>query len=122
MTGNRIVCDTAAGWHALSLRRACLCTISPLRTPFEDSGRATRRATRRTDAISRTLIMLVCVLLALGAGLGLIMAPARAADDGWGTVEGQVVFGGDTIPEPKPIDVSNNIDRQHCLSQGPLVS
>jgi RNA polymerase sigma factor (sigma-70 family) len=41
--------------------------------------------------------------------------PAR-----WGTVKGQVVFDGDAIPEPTPINVDK--DQQHCLSKGPLVS
>jgi RNA polymerase sigma factor (sigma-70 family) len=41
--------------------------------------------------------------------------PAR-----WGTVKGQVVFDGDAIPEPKPINVDK--DQGHCLSKGPLVS
>jgi hypothetical protein len=65
---------------------------------------------------------LVSALFTLGAAFALFLAPARAADDSWGTVKGQVVFGGDTIAQPKEIDVSNNLDKQHCLSQGPLLS
>jgi hypothetical protein len=38
----------------------------------------------------------------------------------WGTVKGQVVFEGDSLPQPKPIDVDK--DQGHCLSKGPLVS
>jgi hypothetical protein len=60
------------------------------------------------------------VLFLAGAGLILSQWPAQAASEEWGTVKGQVVFGGDTIPQPKLIDVSNNQDKQHCLSKGPL--
>ena len=60
---------------------------------------------------------LLSVLLTLAAGLGLLAGPACAADDSWGTVKGQVIFGGDTIPETKPIDVSNTW-AICCLSAG----
>ena len=63
--------------------------------------------------------------LMLVVSLGLFLTnQLTAADekDAWGTVKGQVVFGGDAIPPPKPIDVSNNQDKQHCLSKGPLLS
>src|SRR5262249_46768400 len=65
---------------------------------------------------------LLSVLLTFGTGFGVLTSSASAADDNWGTVKGQVVFGGDTIPQSKEIDVSNNQDKQHCLSKGPLLS
>ena len=43
---------------------------------------------------------------------------AFAAD--WGSIKGQVVFGGKSIPEAKKVEV--NKDQQHCLSKGPIVS
>src|SRR5438876_6846634 len=63
--------------------------------------------------------------LFLVVSLGLFLTNQLAAadeKDAWSTVKGQVVFGGDAIPPPKPIDVSNNQDKQHCLSKGPLLS
>jgi hypothetical protein len=61
-------------------------------------------------------------LFIAGAGLALLFSPARAASEEWGTIKGQVVFGGKVIPEPKKIDASTNQDKQHCLSKGPLFS
>jgi hypothetical protein len=61
-------------------------------------------------------------LFAFGVGFGFLVTLSRAAAEEWGTVKGQVVFGGGTIPDPRPIDVSNNQDKAHCLSQGPLHS
>ncbi len=50
---------------------------------------------------------------------------ARAAaednkDAAWGTIKGRVVFGGDTVPERKQVNVTK--DQEHCLSKGPLLS
>jgi hypothetical protein len=65
------------------------------------------------------------VLLAAVAGIaGLVLLQpdpaARAADPaGWGTLKGQVVYGGDP-PEPQKLDV--NKDQNHCLSKGPILS
>src|SRR5207248_847006 len=42
-------------------------------------------------------------------------------DDGeWGTVKGQVVWGGDKLPERTEINVGDNPDKEHCLSKGKL--
>jgi hypothetical protein len=50
--------------------------------------------------------------------LSLSGSPVRADEpQGWGTVKGQVVFGGD-VPAPELINV--NKDQQHCLEKGPL--
>jgi hypothetical protein len=55
--------------------------------------------------------------------LGLVLSidvPARAQDaTGWGTVKGQAVFAGDTVPAPKAADV--NKDKAHCLSKGKIL-
>lgn len=54
------------------------------------------------------------------AGL-LLAVPARAADDSkWGTIKGQIVWGGGDIPERKPINVDKDVD--HCKSKGDLLS
>lgn len=44
------------------------------------------------------------------------------ADDAqkWGTIKGQIVWGGGAIPERKPVNVDK--DQQHCLEKGPLLS
>jgi hypothetical protein len=64
---------------------------------------------------------LLVVALVGVAGLVLTLGESPAADQGggWGTVKGQVVYGGD-LPEAKPLDV--NKDQNHCLSQGPILS
>jgi hypothetical protein len=65
----------------------------------------------------------VLALLLLVLGLGLFLTNfVAAADDKWGTVKGQVVFGGVALPQPKQINVTNNVDQQHCLAKGPLFS
>jgi hypothetical protein len=65
---------------------------------------------------------LIPALLTVGLGFGFLATQVWAAAPEWGTVKGQVVFGGAAIPEPKPVDVNNNQDKQHCLSQGSLLS
>src|SRR4051794_19396444 len=55
---------------------------------------------------------------------GLVLAlggPAATAQngDGWGTVKGQVVYGGDPA-EAKPLNV--NKDQNVCLQNGPILS
>lgn len=45
---------------------------------------------------------------------------ADAQDAGWGTVKGQIVFGGAAVPERKKLDV--NKDQAQCLAKGPLLS
>jgi hypothetical protein len=59
----------------------------------------------------------------VAGSLALAAAQSVAADDsesGWGTVKGRIVWGGDTVPERKPITVTK--DQEHCLSKGPLLS
>ncbi len=38
----------------------------------------------------------------------------------WGTIKGQIVWGGNGIPVPKPLNVDK--DQDHCLSKGPILS
>src|SRR5581483_4832947 len=44
----------------------------------------------------------------------------EAEQGGWGTIKGQIAWGGDALPEPKPVNVDK--DQQHCLSKGPIHS
>src|SRR6516225_5641987 len=65
---------------------------------------------------------LMCGIL-IGCGvLFYSSAPAVCAEApaDWGTVKGQIVFGGDKIPERKTMDVT--MDKAHCLEKGPLLS
>jgi hypothetical protein len=48
-----------------------------------------------------------------------LAATGRAEDKQWGTIKGQVVFGGPTIPERKAIDVKG---QNMCLKNGPVLS
>jgi hypothetical protein len=45
-----------------------------------------------------------------------VSAPATA--EGWGTIRGRVVFGGDKLPEQTNLKVDK--DTEHCLSRGPI--
>ncbi len=57
-------------------------------------------------------------VIALGLFCWLAQPAVRADEGQWGTIEGRVVWAGDTIPQPSKIDV--NKDQAHCLSKGPL--
>lgn len=49
------------------------------------------------------------------------MAPVRtvaAAADGWGTIKGKVVWGGDQLPAVSNVDVTK--DQEWCLAEGPI--
>jgi hypothetical protein len=50
------------------------------------------------------------------------VAPKPAADqsDSWGTIKGQIVYEGDSIPERKALNVTK--DQEHCLGKGPILS
>lgn len=43
-----------------------------------------------------------------------------AVDDGWGTIKGQIVFAGATVPKAEELNVDKNQD--HCLAKGPILS
>lgn len=62
-------------------------------------------------------------MLALGLGL-LVLEGASSAlgqDNGkWGTVKGQLVYGGAVIPEPEKLKVDKDVG--HCLSRGDIYS
>jgi hypothetical protein len=55
---------------------------------------------------------------ALVAALAVIFAASARAADEWGTVKGQVTWGGAAPPAPTPIAVDK--DKEHCLSKGPI--
>jgi hypothetical protein len=57
---------------------------------------------------------------ALVASLGLMVLSAPARAEGWGTLKGQVVWGGKGVPKAVPVNVDK--DKEHCLSKGPLKS
>jgi hypothetical protein len=66
----------------------------------------------------------LAALAAAAFGLGLLLclppADAQNAPSGWGTIKGQVVYGGDSIPEPMKLKVDK--DKEHCLAKGDLFS
>jgi hypothetical protein len=68
--------------------------------------------------------LLLTGLLSTLLGIGTLFAtrPVCADEAAWGTIKGQVVWGGQTVPEPKVVDLKDNKDREHCLSKGPIVS
>lgn len=55
------------------------------------------------------------------AGLALALAPAFAQDGKWGGVKGQVVWGGDKVPERAPLDLKENPDKAACLKDGKIL-
>jgi hypothetical protein len=46
-------------------------------------------------------------------------AAGNADADAWGTLKGQLVYGGPNVPEQKQLKV--NKDEMHCLAKGPLL-
>ncbi|MFO0811753.1 MAG: hypothetical protein U0796_00945 [Gemmatales bacterium] len=59
-----------------------------------------------------------CCAAAPGVGTPISVNTAPVAD-GWATVKGQVVFGGDTIPKAEECKVTS--DQGHCLAKGALL-
>jgi hypothetical protein len=63
-----------------------------------------------------------CGLAAFAVLAGLEFVPpgatAQNAGQQWGTVKGQVVYGGPKVPEPEKLAVTR--DQNHCLGKGPL--
>jgi hypothetical protein len=68
----------------------------------------------------RGLPVLAAALLVAATALFLVEGPVAAQNGGWGTVKGQVVYGGANVPEPAKLDV--NKDQVHCLAKGPIFS
>jgi hypothetical protein len=56
---------------------------------------------------------------ALAAALTVVCGGAAQAADEWGTVKGQVTWGGKELPKPEKIDVDK--DKEHCLSKGAIL-
>lgn len=52
------------------------------------------------------------------AGALVLSAVAGVRAEGWGTIKGQVVWGGDGVPKPVVLNVDK--DKDHCLSKGPI--
>jgi plastocyanin len=61
------------------------------------------------------LVALLAGAFALAVGLTTTTAQPPAGD--WATITGQVTF----TKAPKPAEVNVTVDKQHCLSKGPLV-
>jgi hypothetical protein len=59
-----------------------------------------------------------------GLGWGLWPPTADAVDDrpvkGWGSIRGQITYGGNTVPQEMPIDLRRARDREYVLSAGPI--
>jgi hypothetical protein len=58
------------------------------------------------------------IAAAVAAGLAVHWGSAARAADEWGTIKGQVTWGGKAPPAPEKIDVTK--DQEHCLSKGDL--
>src|SRR5262249_30661321 len=46
--------------------------------------------------------------------------PDRPDRSPWGMIPGQVIWGGKTVPQQKPVRVTK--DRDHCLAGGPILT
>jgi hypothetical protein len=64
--------------------------------------------------------MRTLLLTALAAAVAVVLAGASRAADEWGSVKGQVTWGGKAPPAVAKVDV--NKDQEHCLSKGPIVN
>src|SRR5262249_8242023 len=69
-------------------------------------------------------VLRITIVLGIAAGFTFgLHAPATADDPaGWGTVKGQIVWGGGAVPEAKPIEaVKTHQDKAACEAKGPRV-
>jgi hypothetical protein len=62
----------------------------------------------------------IAILPTLAALTGLPSVLHAADNQAWGNVKGQIIWGGDTVPERKKLDVTK--DQEHCLGKGPIYS
>jgi plastocyanin len=60
----------------------------------------------------------ILIAAALAAGLTVVLGGAAGAADEWGTVKGQVTWGGKSPPAQEKVDVNQN--QEHCLSKGDI--
>lgn len=75
---------------------------------------------RRRVTLGRRLDMVVANRLARALlPFALLAAHSVAAAQGWGSIQGRVVWGAPELPKPAPLDVVK--DKEHCLQKGPLV-
>ena len=59
-------------------------------------------------------------LAAVGlSALWLTPGAAQGQKDAWGTIKGQLVYGGPVVPQQKPLKI--NKDESHCLAKGPIL-
>jgi hypothetical protein len=59
--------------------------------------------------------------LAMGKVTGqVVLVTADQSDPAWGTIKGRIVYEGDSIPEPKALNITK--DREYCLGKGPILS
>jgi hypothetical protein len=66
----------------------------------------------------KRLMSAAAVLAAVGAAALLAPGGLLAQDGGWGTIKGQIIYGGENLPKPEKIKVTQNQD--HCLAKGDL--
>jgi hypothetical protein len=64
-------------------------------------------------------LVFLCVLCVFVVNLKASQAADKNSGE-WGTIKGQITWGGNGIPEPKPLNV--NKDQKDCLSKGPILS
>jgi hypothetical protein len=68
--------------------------------------------------MKRYIVAAAVAALVLAWQLGSSGARAQNAAGGWGMIKGQVIFGGDQIPERQKLKVDK--DKEHCLGEGDL--
>src|SRR5262245_44295273 len=51
--------------------------------------------------------------------MGVLSAGSVASGQGWGTVKGQVVYGGDKLPDNPEVTVTN--DKAYCTKDGKIL-
>jgi hypothetical protein len=61
-----------------------------------------------------------CCVGCCEAGEATELCAAADDDKAWGTIKGQIVFGGDKLPDPVELKVDK--DQDHCLEKGKLYS
>jgi hypothetical protein len=97
---------------------------SPHRSRIRENSAGTAAATEfsRIQLRGQKCLLIAAVFGMLAALCGLPGGTSTAADNDkdWGTVKGRIVWGGDTLPEPAELKVTQ--DEKHCLEKGKLFS
>src|SRR5215471_16836708 len=68
----------------------------------------------------RFWIALLVVMSPLSLSRDAQRSVAADQSDSWGTIKGQIVYEGDSIPERKALNVTK--DQEHCLGKGPILN